>query len=576
VVLYRSSERVHLPPKAVDLLYRLLRAPGEVLTRETLQAELWPDVVVEEGNLSKQVFFLRQALAADPEWAEAIETVPKRGYRFVGRVERLPALPAAVVPVTAALDVPAPRTCSGRTLAVLPFAESDPADQYLAEGLASRILEALVKVPGLAVLARTSAFREGSARDDPLAAGARLGVDLLVSGRLSRTATGFRVTARLDALASGRMPWSLDVERRAADLFLLDASIASAIAAALELSAPGPIRPARHVPQKAFEKVMQARYLWNRRPGEVVNQAIRCYEEALAIDPENAEAWSGLAEVYASLGSWEAGVLPHAEGQSKAMAHAARALAIDPTLAVAHAALGYASLHFGWDPASAEQSFRSALTLDGHCVDACHWYSHLLTACGRVEESLEQSKRCLQLDPMNLLMTVHLAWHHHMAREPSQVVEVSERVVAMDPRYHWGHYFLAWGLESLGEHARALASAREATRVSSGNPVMTSLLGRALALDGEHSAARETAAQVIQAGGPEEKFAYELGLIHLALAEVDQALGWLERARSRRSGWMAYLDVDPRLDVLRTEPRFQALSPGIARNAARGREGRPD
>ena len=563
MVLYRGTERVLLPPKALDLLHLLLEAPGEVLTREALQTRLWPDVVVEEGNLTKLVFHLRRTLAAVPELAEAIETVPKRGYRFVGKVERLPAAPrpvlAEVMPVAAAVGIRVPRAGTGRTLAVLPFAESDPADQYLAEGLADRVLEALLPIPGLAVLARTSAFREGSGRSDPLAVGARLGVDLLLSGQLARTAAGFRVAARLDDLETGRTLWSTEVERRAADLLLLDASIASAVAGTLGLAQPGPLRRARQTPARALEKVVQARYFWNRRPGEVVNQAIRCYQEALDVDPENAEAWSGLAEVYASLGSWEAGVLPHAEGQSKAMSCAGRALAIDPTVAEAHAAIGYAALHYGWDVAAAERSFRSALALNPHCVTAHHWYSHVLAAAGRVEQSLQESHRCLQLDPMNLLMTAHLAWHHHMAREPSQVVEVSERLVTMDPRYHWGHYFLAWGLESAGEHARALAAAREATTVAAGNPVMTSLLGRALAMVGDASAARRTAAEVVRAGGPEEKFAYEVALIHLALGEREQALGWLEHACARRSGWIAYLAVDPRLDVLRTEPRFRAL-----------------
>ncbi len=521
-------------------------------------------MVVEEGNLSKLVFQLRQALGAVPEWAAAIETIPKRGYRFVGKVERLPPVSAPAtpepMPVAAARTGRAARAGAARTLAVLPFAETDPADQYLAEGLADRVLERLVQTPGLAVLARTSAFREGPGGDDPRSVGERLGVDLLVSGRLSRTEAGFRVRARLDEFDTGRTPWSLDVERRAGDVLLLDASIAASVAGALGLPAPGPLRPARQTPPRALEKVVQARYFWNRRPGEVVNQAIRCYEEALALDPENAEAWSGLAEVYATLGSWEAGVLPHAEGQSRAMSHAGRALAIDPTLAEAHAALGYAALHYGWDVASAERSFRSALSLNAHCVTAHHWYSHVLAAAGRVEESLEESRRCLQLDPMNLLMTVHLAWHHHMAREPGQVVEVSERAVAMDPRYHWGHYFLAWGLESLGEQTRALEAAREASRVAAGNPVMTSLLGRALALTGEVASARRTAAEVERAGGPEEKFAYELALIHLGLGSRGEALDWLERARTRRSGWMAYLEADPRLDPLRSEPRFQALS----------------
>lgn len=545
-VLYRGAERVPAPPKVLDLLRLLLAVPGQLVSREHLQDALWPDVVVEENNLAKVVFLLRQTLGAEPGWDAAVETIPKRGYRFVRPVQPL-------------------ARSAARTIAVLPCSDPEPADQYLAEGIAEQVLNRLMKAPGLSVLARASSFHFGMGTHDLPAIARALGVDFLVDGRLERTGDGFRVTAHLFDARRATTIWSTALERRAAEVLLLDATLASGIAHALGHALPASAH--RPSPPQALESVAQARYFWNRRPGEVVNRAIRCYQDALALDPECSEAWAGLAEVYVTLGSWEAGVLPHAEGQSKAMAHASRALAIDPTLPEAHAALGYAALHYGWDLAAAETSFRSALTLGPQCVTAHHWYSHCLAAAGRVEESLEASQRCLQLDPMNLLMHVHLAWHHHMARQPAEVVAQSERVVAMDPTYHWGHYFLAWGLEGLGDPTRALVAAREGQRVAQGNPVMTALVGRAHAVVGEREPAIQVITELERAGGTSANFAYEIALVHLGLGDRAAALDWLERACQQRSGWLGYLGVDPRLDPLRAEARFQAVEAAVGLRA---------
>jgi DNA-binding winged helix-turn-helix (wHTH) protein len=550
VVLYRGQSRVPAPPKALELLHLLLSADGEVVSREQLQSQLWPDVVVEEGNLSKAAFLLRQTLAMDPAWAAAVETVPKRGYRWGGSVKPLEASPAQR---RVEREV--------RTLAVLPYSGALPADHHLAEGIAERVLNLLVRAPGLSVLARASSFRFGMGAHDLAQIGGALGVDLLVDGRLERTAAGFRVITSLHDVVRDTTLWSAGFERRPAEVLLLDEIVARALCEALGLALPSISVIAS--PAQSLEKVVQARYFWNRRPGEVVNRAIQCYEEALALDPNNAEAWAGLAEVYVTLGSWEAGVLPHAEGQSKGIAHASRALALDPTFPDAHAALGYAALHFGWDAPAAEASLTAALRHGPQCVTAHHWYSHCLAAQGRVEESLEASRRCLQLDPMNLLMSAHLAWHYFMARQPADVVEAAERVLAMDPNYHVGQYFLSWGLEALGERSRALEAAIAGERFSQESLMMVSLVGRARAVIGDRDEAMRLVSHLQKAGGVSENFAYEIALVHLGLDEAETALDWLERARLRRSGWLAYLGVDPRLDPLRATERFQALEASV-------------
>jgi serine/threonine-protein kinase len=454
----------------------------------------------------------------------------------------------------------------GPSVAVLRFASEAPsADSVrLAEGVSERILNALVRVRGLSVLARASSFRFGADRPEPREIGRQLGVSWLVDGTVAREGRRLRVTAQLVEAKSGFVRWADRIETSADALASVEGSVLQAVSSALGLEAP-PDRPQRIADPVALEKVMQARYFWNRRPEQVaVDQALQLYREAIEADPNCAEAWAGLAEVYATLGSWEIGVLPPAEAQSKASTYAARALALDPTLAEAHAALGYSALHFGWDSLAADASFRRAIELNRNCVTAFHWYSHALTAVGRVDESLATSRAALKLDPMNVLMTAHLAWHHHMAREPGRVVDQAQRVVHMDPSYQWGYYFLSWGHEAEGRLTEAVAAAREGIRRNN-NPVMNACLARAYASAGDVRDARETCSLFARDARGRDLFAFELGLVELALGDRDAALTHFERALVCRSGWIAYARADPRLDPLRAEPRFQAIAAAAPR-----------
>jgi tetratricopeptide (TPR) repeat protein len=292
----------------------------------------------------------------------------------------------------------------------------------------------------------------------------------------------------------------------------------------------------------------------------VVWQALRCFEQAVALEPRFAAAWAGIADIYATLGSWENGVLEPDEAHSKASLFAARALEIDPELPEAHTTVAYTALHHELDLPAAERRFRHALALNRNYAPAHHWYSHALVAAGRFEESLEESRSALACDPMNLLLSVHLAWHHHMAREPELTLEQAERVVAMDARYHWGHYFVGWGCEAMGQPARAVEAMREAVSLSGGNSVMVAGLARAYAAAGDRANALATLADLERERAGRALLGYEFALVHLALGDRLAALEQLERARMNRSGWMAYLARDPRLDSLRDDVRFTALA----------------
>jgi tetratricopeptide (TPR) repeat protein len=192
-------------------------------------------------------------------------------------------------------------------------------------------------------------------------------------------------------------------------------------------------------------------------------------------------------------------------------------------------------------------------------VDAHHWQSHALCAAGRFPESLAACRRIVELDPLNPLMHAHVAWHHYMARDFAEALTQAERVIRVEPSFHWGHFFAGWALERLGRGAEAVAALKKAVRCSSHNPVMLAGLGHALAVLQERKAALRVAQDLERSRGDKGLFAYEIGVIRAALADDGHAFRWLTRAVQERSGWIAYLKVDPRLEALHADPRFAAL-----------------
>jgi Tfp pilus assembly protein PilF len=291
----------------------------------------------------------------------------------------------------------------------------------------------------------------------------------------------------------------------------------------------------------------------------VVWQALERFEQSIAEDPNFAPAHAALAGVYGTLGAWEFGVLPPAEALAKAKASASRALSLDPLLAAGHTAVGYATLHFDWNASAACRELDQAIALNPAWVDAHHWLSHALCAAGRFSDSLEACRHTLELDPLNPLMHAHLAWHHYMAKGFDEALTQAQRVVRMEPSFHWGHFFSGWALERLGQHAEAVTVLRKATQCSSNNPVMLAGLGHALAAGKDRRAALKIVDDLRRMRGRKGLFAYEIAVIHAALDDLDPAFEWFTRAVQERSGWVAYLRVDPRLDSIHNDSRFEQL-----------------
>jgi TolB-like protein len=563
--LNRNGVRVALTPKLFDLLVALVTNAGRLVEKDALLKSVWPDVAVEEGNLTKGIFSLRQLLEQDG--VRYIETVPKRGYRFTAAVAReasaVSALSTSPSPGRAILPGPAGATLEN-SIAVMPFADMSAArdQEFFCEGMSEEIINALGRVPDVRVASYTSSLRFKGKAIDTQSIGRELTVSWLLEGSVRKSGDMVRIAVQLVRASDGFSAWSGRFDRRLDDLFTVQDDIAGMIAETLTrrvARASGPLVTSRTSNTEAYSLYLEGRYLWNKRPGDVVWQALDRFERAIAIDPGFAPAHAALAGVYGTLGAWEYGVLPPAEALAKAKAAAARALELDPQLAAGHTAVGYARLHFDWNADGACREFDQAIALNPAWVDAHHWHSHALCAAARFPESLAACRRIVELDPLNPLMHAHVAWHHYMARDFARALTQAEGVVRVEPSFHWGHFFVGWALERLGRGAEAVAALREAVRCSSNSPVMLAALGHALAVLQDRQGALRIAKDLEGLRGDKGLFAYELGVISAALGDHGRAFTWFTRAVHERSGWIAYLRVDPRLEALHGDPRFDSL-----------------
>ncbi len=465
-----------------------------------------------------------------------------------------PPSPPSVLPSAAAASA-APEN----SIAVLPFVNlgGEADDEYFSDGLAEEILNALGQVEALRVAARSSAFSfRGKATDIPAIAG-KLQVANVLEGSVRRAGQRIRVTIQLVDARTGFQVWSERYDRQMEDIFELQDDIARAITERLKVSLGAGVRRSTSSLQ-AYELYLKGRYYWAQRP-QGIGEAIEYFERAIDKDPNYARARAGLADCYVTLGSWENGTMPPIEAMAKAKEAADKALELDERLAEAHTTLAYRTTHHDWDWACAEAQFQHAFELNPNYTVCHHWYSHYLTAVGRTEESLKASKRCLELDPLDLVMNIHMAWHYHFARQYEQAIEQCWKTGELHPNSFWLAYFFGLGYEQQGHVDRAVEEFRTSVRMSGNVTFTTAALGHLYGIAGKADEARavyeELKARAERAYVP----AYDIALVCTGMGWNDQALEYLARAHQERSGWMTYLKVDPRLDPLRRDARFVDL-----------------
>lgn len=468
----------------------------------------------------------------------------------------------AALKVPATADAPTP-TPAPRSIAVLPFvnASPDPDNEYLSDGITDELIDALVKVERLHVASRTSVFALKGKPQDVRAIGALLGCAVVLEGTVRKAGDRLRITAQLTSTEDGRLLWSQRYDRQLDDVFAIQEEISRTIVDTLrvtwfaDLAAPALRRSTANV--KAYGLYLKGRYAWNKRTDEGVTEAIECFEQAIAEDPNYAAAYAGLADSYSLQIDYRS--VPVAEGHERAKAYARKALALDETLAEAHASLAWSVFIYDWDWEAAAREFRRAIALDPHYASARQWHAFLLASRGRLEEAVAEVLMAQQLDPTSISVRRSVGWAHYYARRYDQARYHLLRAIAMNPTAAETYRILALTYTEQGDLVEAERVAREAMDLPAAGSYTLATLGLVLGRAGKRDAARDLLADLERRAADDYVSPVAFATIHLGLGEWGRALPWLERAYDERRGWMAYLRVNPILDAVRREPEFEAL-----------------
>jgi adenylate cyclase len=449
-----------------------------------------------------------------------------------------------------------------KSIAVLPFVDLSQAkdQEYFCDGISEEILDALAKVEGLRVVARTSSFAFKGKNADVSEIAQKLNVGNVLEGSLRREGNRVRVAVQLVNARDGFHMWSQTFEHELQGVFAVQDEITRAVVDALKIKLAVAL-PAHKKPNtEAYDLYLKGRYFLNRKNEADARRAIDYFQQALAKDPNDAPAYAGLADSYSSF-AFPLGVVTPREAMPKAKEAAQRALAIDNALGEAHTSLAYIAFFYDWDWAAAERGFKRALELNPNNADTHHWYSHFLMGQGRIEESLIQSKRALELSPFDILFNIHLGWHYLNARQYDQALDQIEKTIEMDKNFAQTYPWLGLILEQKGRYAEAITAFQNAIKLfPGGSSIVEAELAHAYAVSGDREKAQKIIAELQELAKKQYVSSFQIAAIYAGLGEKDQAFTWLEKAFKERADGLVNLNAEQRFDNLRSDPRFQDLA----------------
>ena len=588
--LRKSGHMVRLRPQAAKILVLLASRPGQLVTREELREKIWGNetFVDFEHGLNLCIREVRAALDDDADTPRYVETLPKRGYRFIGPIQgstittpvaaapRRFSWPAAallgVIAVTSAIALAVTNPGEWRTrlfgsparpvrtIAVLPLQNlsGDTAQDYFADGMTEALTTDLARIESLQVISRTSAIQYKTTKKSLPAIAGELHADAVVEGSVQRSGSRVRVTAQLVRASDDKHLWANTYERDFRDVLALQDEVASDIAKQIESRLGGPQSAAppkvQAVNPEAYETYLRANSYFDNFD---LQKSIDYYRQAIKLDPNYAPAYAHMAEAYSFLAFF--GAVSPSEGWGKVKEAASLAVQKDERLPEGHGALAMAKLHYDWDFPGAEQEFKRALQLNPSDADIRHDFAHYLMAMGRLSESEAESKRAVELDPVGDALNSCLCWHSFAARDYDAAVRLAEKFLRSQPDNSWEHTILGWTYEQKGMPEQAVAEFKRAVEITKGDPFFVAALGHAYAVAGN----RREAEKILQTLSDRAKKSYvspfDLALIHAALGERDKAFALLDKAAAERSTFLVYSKWEPRLDPLRADPRFQNL-----------------
>lgn len=548
--LCKNSRKIKLQDQPFRVLLLLLEHSGEVVTREELREKLWPrDTFVDfDVGLNSAVKKLREALGDSADNPSFVETLPRRGYRFVAPVNH------------SGGTAPHPQI---RSLAVLPLdnLSGDPSQEYFADGMTDALITTLAQIGALRVSSRTSVVRYKGTRIALPKIARELNVDAVLEGTVLRAGERVRIQVQLIDARTDTHLWAEKYERPLGDILVLQSELAQAIAMQIRLrltpQEQARLAGARLVDPNAYDAYLIGRLHWNKRTKEGIEKGLQYFRQSLARDPSYARGYAGVSDCYNMLGFW--GWSDPREVFPAARDAARRALQIDETIAEAHTALAWVSILHEWNWEGAARELGRALELNPGYTNTLQCYSHYFTYLGRHKEALEYVKRTLEFDPLSTVMNssasamLYFAREFELARDQAlKSIEIEDNLA---PPYLW----LGLTCQESGRLKEAEAALKTASAISGGSPLSRASLARTLAISGQCAEARRIAGDLEKLRSKRYVPAYSLAFLYAGLEEKGRALSWLEKACEERSAWAAMMKVDPKFAGIREEPRFQEL-----------------
>jgi TolB-like protein/DNA-binding winged helix-turn-helix (wHTH) protein/Flp pilus assembly protein TadD len=616
--LRKGGIRIRLQEQPLLVLQSLLENPGEVVTSEELQKRIWPaDTFVDfDHGLHAAVNRLRAALNDSAEKPRYVETVGRRGYRFIAAVDGARTTPQPAVPGEKAAPERAgdPGWLSFRgkalwnswtglilgfalavlvvggliafnfrelrspifgsasrhpfhSLAVLPLdnVNADPKQEYFADGMTEELITQLSKLGAVRVISHTSVMQYRGTQKSLRQIATELRVDAVVEGAVQLDGNRVRITAQLIDGATDEHIWAENYDRELGDVLLLQSDVATAIAKQIDLrltpqqqqklqAGAHPVNP------DAYQSYLLGRYYWNQRTANGLAKSGQYFQDAIKKDPNFALAYSGLSDYYAFLtliGGPE--ILPPRQAMLQSKNAAIKALQLDDSSAEAHTSMAHVLHNYDWDFTKAEAEFQRAIELNPNYSTAHHLYAHLLMQMGRPDESLREAKRALELDPLSPFINNGLARQYYLSRQYDKAIAQCQRATEIDPAYLPSRILLGLIYDQTGKMAEAISELKQARDMAPALPMAHALLAYGYARAGNKAEAQKELDELTQMSHTRYVPTSYFALVAIASGDKDKAFALLQQSFQERSEQILYLRVEPLVDPIRGDPRLSAL-----------------
>lgn len=607
-LLLRDGNPVPLNPRTFEVLVALVIHAGSLLEKDELLETVWHDVAVEESNLAVAISHLRKALGDDRGRHEFIETVQRHGYRFVAAVSRTPAVASGLAEESPHSGRPgvrddapllAPPSPSGRrlarrseaalgiliaclvflawwaahsggvavaksdaihSLAILPFQNlgDSASDNYLSEGTADELVSHLGRLSSVVVRPSTALTRYRNSPINPISIGKEQAVDAVLAGRMQREGDRVRLTVQLLRVRDGAVIWADSFDEKFTDIFTLEDEISERVVHSLRIQlSVAEERRLAHKPTEntsAYDAYLKGRYFWNKRTTASVEHGLSYFQDAVRMDPKYANGYEGIADSYAILGRY--GALPPQVAFSAARRAAEKALSLDNSLAEAHATLGLIDFYYDWDGPAAENEFERAIDIKPDYAMAHAWSGEVLAAMGHFSEAVTQAEQAVSDDPLSLIVNSDAGWTFLLAGHSQQAVQILKKAIELDPTFPRTHYRLGLAYQATGDDKEAIEQFNQAVHLSGGDVDYEAALAGGYAQAGHRNEARRLLAQLQSRSTRQYVPSFGIALAYSGLNEKENALLWLHRASADHSTSMAFAKVDPLLQNLRSDSKF--------------------